>query len=507
MFRLFKRLGGFSSLRRKIALAVTGGVVLAAASFVFLAQQSGRLLLHDLAMLRGTSSAEMIESFLTYSMLNDERGHLRHEIEHVVELPYVENAFILNAQGQPKLIAKPDSSLPAFILENFGRFPGTPGDRHLRTIEGERKFEYILTPIEKQAACQRCHQQDEVVRGYVGLKLNMDDIRVLAAEHRNTNLLVIVLSFLGLGVLLYFILSIFVIKPISGLHAHISEIGEKIEDYESGERIDFPLVIEPTRNDEISALARDFNRMICRLNSANMRLHDLHLLRLEQADRMVTTGEMAASMAHEIRNPIAGILGALQVVNKEIADTDKRKPIVKEMMVQLGRVNQAINDLLSYARPTKPELGDVIIQDVISKTLTILAQQPHGIILTIHQDMPTEPISIKADVKQIQQVVWNIVLNGIQSLRHTGTLTVSARSTNGDARIVFSDNGKGIPPEELEKVFKPFHTTKHKGTGLGMTISRRIIEQHGGQIHLESEVGKGTTVTITIPRNNQESAT
>jgi signal transduction histidine kinase len=169
-------------------------------------------------------------------------------------------------------------------------------------------------------------------------------------------------------------------------------------------------------------------------------------------------------------------------------------------MVQLDRINHAVNDLLSYARPSPPMFEEVCINEVIQKTLSLLMQQANSRMISFSHDLPSERIVMSADRKQFQQVLWNICLNGLQSMESGGKLSVVLRSVNATTiRIQIRDQGRGIPAEQLVRVFQPFFTTKHKGTGLGMTISKRIVEQHGGSITLDSVVDRGTTVTIDLP--------
>jgi signal transduction histidine kinase len=263
--------------------------------------------------------------------------------------------------------------------------------------------------------------------------------------------------------------------------------------------IGFPLLPDPSHKDEIADLSRDFNTLVRNLNEANAKLFEVHQSQLEHADRLASTGEMAASIAHEIKNPLAGILGAVQVFDSEVTDDDPKKEILSEMKVQLERMNHAVNDLLSYARPAQPVFEPVRLHDLIKKIVTLLPHQFKEKNIVIKEELSPDTILIHADKKQFQQVMWNIVLNGMQAMDHGGVLTIRTGTADGKVTITIKDTGKGIPPDQVERVFKPFYTTKHKGTGLGMTISRRIIEQHNGSILVRSTVGTGTIVEILLP--------
>jgi len=184
-------------------------------------------------------------------------------------------------------------------------------------------------------------------------------------------------------------------------------------------------------------------------------------------------------------------------------ENDERQEIFAEMKLQLERMNHAVNDLLAYARPTPPHFEEVSLRPMIEKTLALLRCQTDSQGITIRTLFPGDNVVLDADGKQLQQVLWNIMLNGLQAMNQEGTLTVATRAQNEQVEIVVRDTGKGIPPEQIGKIFHPFFTTRHRGTGLGMTISRGIVEHHRGSIDVASDVGKGTTVRIVLPTHQK----
>jgi len=236
------------------------------------------------------------------------------------------------------------------------------------------------------------------------------------------------------------------------------------------------------------------------LNETHARLQQVHDLQLEQAHRLATTGEMAASIAHEIKNPVAGIIGALQVLESENVFSDSHRDIIAEMQIQLERVNQAVNDLLSYARPAPPMFGKVDLHELIKKTAAMLSHQMVEKNIEVSLNLAGSSPEIRADGKQLRQLLWNIILNAMQAVPSGGKVAINTSRGNTVFTVQISDNGKGMPEEVLAHIYEPFFTTKHKGTGLGMTISKRIIEQHKGGIEVESRIDRGTAVTITLPQ-------
>ncbi len=318
-------------------------------------------------------------------------------------------------------------------------------------------------------------------------------------KHRTMNILMTIVTFGGIGLVISGALLVLVIRPVSTLRQRMGTLQNQLAGVERGQPVNFTTLEPSPRNDEISNLITTFNALVERLNEAHAHLHQLHHEQLEHADRLTTTGEMAASMAHEIRNPLAGVLGALQVIDSDLDDDDPNKPILQEMMVQMERMNLAVNDLLSYARPAPPRFDRTDLNGIIDRTVSIMSSQARKKNVTVDLSLEKELPPLTADRKLLQQLLWNVILNALQATDEGGMVSVSTASENGSVRVTVRDTGKGIPPSERENIFRPFYTTKHQGTGLGLTISRRIVEQHHGTISLESGDPSGTTCSVSLP--------
>jgi len=309
----------------------------------------------------------------------------------------------------------------------------------------------------------------------------------------------IVGTFCGVAGVIILTLLFVVVRPMTRIHRQIKNVESELDSIDHGKHVEFSQFEIPSSKDEITDVIIAFNRLTTRLNEVHRKLYELHQMELEHADRLASTGRMAASVAHEIRNPVAGVLGALQVFESEISNNDERKGILLEMKLQLERVNHAVTELLSYARPTPPISEDFLINELIQKTVTLLSQQVRGKHIDVRMNLANEKMVVSADKKQVQQVLWNVILNALQSMETSGILSITSFRENQIALIRIGDTGKGIPPEFLDRVYRPFFTTKSKGTGLGLAISKRIIEQHGGSITIESQLNQGTTVTLALP--------
>jgi len=221
--------------------------------------------------------------------------------------------------------------------------------------------------------------------------------------------------------------------------------------------------------------------------------------RLTRAEHLAEIGQLAASLAHEIKNPLAGISGAIQVFRDDLAPDDPRQCTITEILGQIHRLDAAVIDLLLYARPTPPRAADVSLADTIRRVLNILAEEPALQHVEVEFDHNAKDIHIYADRGQIEQLLINLLINAAHASHDGGAIRVNVTHLPNRIRLVVADGGKGMSPEVQSRAFEPFFTTKAKGTGLGLSICRRIVETHGGKVILESAIGRGTTVVVDFP--------
>ena len=234
------------------------------------------------------------------------------------------------------------------------------------------------------------------------------------------------------------------------------------------------------------------------------RVHDTEML---QAEHLATMGELAAGVAHEIRNPLAGIAGAIEIISKGFPKDHPDREILEDLRQEVKRIEKVLNDLLAYARPKAPQFGVADLKETFARTLQLARQQIGSKHVEFSIQIPSHLPHFRMDPEQLQQVLLNLVLNGIQAIPEEGNVSIQARVLSGPGtpnrpdyvEIAVADTGSGIPQEQLEKIFRPFYTTKRGGTGLGLSLCRRIISQHGGTLTAESEIGKGSRFIIRLP--------
>jgi len=234
-----------------------------------------------------------------------------------------------------------------------------------------------------------------------------------------------------------------------------------------------------------------------------------HIRALEETarrqDRLAAIGRMAASIAHEIRNPLAAMRGSIQMLRADMEEESTQTELMEIILRESDRLNRIISDFLNYARPRSITQSQVDVGELLRRTFVLLRNsaeinERH----VIKEDVPVTSVLVNADSEQLQQVFWNLARNALQSMPAGGTLRGVVQKQAGDRlRIAFSDTGRGMSPQQVERLFEPFSSTTG-GTGLGLSIVYQIIRDHGGTINVRSRERRGTTITIELPREQDE---
>src|SRR5262245_2123003 len=231
-------------------------------------------------------------------------------------------------------------------------------------------------------------------------------------------------------------------------------------------------------------------------------LHDLSARiemeeRLREQTALARLGEMAAVIAHEVKNPLAGVRGAIQVIGGRLPKESPDALVVKEIVGRIDALNELMRDLLLFARPPQPHPMPVDVPGLVRTTADLLGEDPAFKDVVVAVDGDAAPLL--ADAELLKIVFHNLLVNGAHAVQGSGTIHVAVRPTGGACRITVRDEGPGIPADVRGRIFKPFFTTKARGTGLGLPTAKRIIEAHGGTIAIECPPEGGTIVTIQLP--------
>jgi hypothetical protein len=250
--------------------------------------------------------------------------------------------------------------------------------------------------------------------------------------------------------------------------------------------------------DEYGEVAAAFNEMASSLKE--------HYLRMQWAEQIVVLGELAGGLAHEMKNPLAGIMGAAQVLSGNPALSEEHRDILLKIIEQTERIEFLLTSLLNFAQPPKPNFLLINVNEVFEKTISLAEQHPlflskkSRVIMIVRNFDPRLPKTM-ADPSQLQQVFMNLLLNAADAMPNGGTLTAQTlhEEVSLFLRITIRDTGGGIDKSMIDKIFRPFFTTKPKGTGLGLSITRRLVEQHGGSIRVANNPSGGASFTIDLP--------
>ena len=253
------------------------------------------------------------------------------------------------------------------------------------------------------------------------------------------------------------------------------------------------------RDDEIGDLGCDFNDMVAQLKASREEIHRLHQTQMSRAEHFATLGELAAGLAHEIRNPLAGIAGVIEIVGRDLPPNSPARAVIKDAKQEAMQINRILTELLDTARPKPPQFRVSDVCGTVEHAVMFGRQQAITKRIMVEMEIQDSIPPVDHDPNQINQVLLNLILNAIQSMDKPGTVLVTLRQEDDDVLITVADEGKGIAPEHLPNIFRPFFTTKGHGTGLGLSLARRIVESHGGSIDVNSELGKGTQFTVRLP--------
>lgn len=253
------------------------------------------------------------------------------------------------------------------------------------------------------------------------------------------------------------------------------------------------------RNDEIGDLGRNFNRMVQQLRESRVEIERLHRTQMSRAEHLATLGEMATGLAHEIRNPLAGIAGVIEIIGRDLPATSPARSVVKDVRQEIARINHIVTDLLQTARPHPPTVRKSDLNTTVEHAVMLGRQQAlaKSVDIRLHKDSSLPEVEHDSD--QIHQVLLNLLLNALQAIDTNGKIAVTVKAQGATAIVEVADDGRGIAPDHLPNIFRPFYTTKGDGTGLGLSLARRIIEDHHGRIDVTSAVGQGTTFAVVLP--------
>lgn len=355
----------------------------------------------------------------------------------------------------------------------------------------------------------------EPIRNYSGAIIGILYVGQLEELYTSTRDRVIFLFFAiaTVGFVLILVITYYMIKNIT---RPIDEMVEATRDIAAGH---LDREIHTTSQGEIAQLAESFNTMLKSLRQMKADLEDwgrtleekvrerteelvAMQTRVAQSERLASLGMLAAGVAHEINNPLGGVLSLTALALEDISPDDPNRKNLEEVVRQSERCREIVRGLLEFSRQSETGTERVDVNETIENTLDLVGKQSVFFNVRVVTDLVPSLPPVTAERSQLQQVLMNIIINAVQAMGERGTLTVGTREReDGFVEIRISDTGRGIPADEVDRIFDPFYTTKQsgEGTGLGLSIAYGIVTKHGGTISVDSEVGEGSTFTISLP--------
>jgi two-component system NtrC family sensor kinase len=376
-----------------------------------------------------------------------------------------------------------------------------------RKIQG-RPVLSSIQPLENEAGCFPCHGKDKKILGILNVSLPMEATHRSITFNRNLLIASTVITLLLMAAAINMLLTRLVKKPV----------GLLIETMARVEKGDLNVGINIGTQDELGQLAQSFSSMVRKLSQAQRDLEKQQQQQMLQVKHLASLGELAASVAHEVKNPLTGIKLAIQILAKEPGLAASHRETIEEITGSIERLDKTMADLLSYSRIRPPDMKAVHLHEVMETAFSSIKEECQ--IARVHVEKNFDPTlpPLLLDPRQMERVFLNLFLNALQAMPQGGTLAIQtkrhdsgyhlqegfplpdqASREEGWVEVTVVDTGQGIPPETLGDIFRPFFTTKAKGTGLGLSLAQRIVEQHHGQMFAQSKVGVGTTFYLLLP--------
>jgi len=478
--------------------------------------------------------SDVIKRSTSYYMLRNNREGLYHAIATMADEPGMVRVRIFDREGNISYSSDPsevghavDKSAEACYGchaqgQSLERLNRPDRFRIYRDASGQRILG-VITPIENQPSCSNAvchaHPASQKILGVLDTNLSLAKTDAQLAQTSWRMLAYTIFALIDISLLTWLFVWRLVGQPLKNLKDGTRELADG--------NLGYQLIVDS--RDEAGELASSFNRMSLQLRAANeeivawaktledrvdqktrelKRAHE-HVLHVE---KMATIGKMAAVVAHEINNPLSGILTYARLLKKWIqrgeAETTKKKDAEQCLDLiadESRRCGDLVKNLLTFSRTNPMNVQTTSLNSVVDRSVRLVAHQLELNGVELHLDLPSNLPMIQCDPGQIEQVLLALIMNAIDAMPRGGNLWVRTRveDETDELAIEVRDDGSGIPPEILPRIFEPFLTTKETGksVGLGLAVSRNIIEHHRGRVEVQSEVGKGTTFTVTLPMN------
>lgn len=522
-----------NSLSFKIIIALFSvlAVVLSIITYYNINVQSEHLF--DTIQLSAIRSSDFIKKSLHYSMMKNHRDDLWYSIINLGSEPGVERIRIYNKIGvimfstkQDEVGMLVDKNAEACIMchgisEGFHR---SPSDQFARVYEGHdgHRILGLINPIKNERTCIEAdchaHSKSETVLGVLDVQMSLATFDTYITKSSTTLVASSIITLIAVVLVSAGFILLVVQRPIKKFVTGTNVVA-------SG-NLDFRILLD-TR-DELGELAISFNSMIQELRDARTELTEWSETLVEKVEektrelqhiqaqimhmeKMASLGKLSASIAHELNNPLSGILTFARLIRKQIQDRnlppEKMERVLSEVSMiadEAKRCGEIVKDLLFFSRKQSLAFGECDIVELVEKSISLVQHRLDLQQITLVRNFAPDPVILACDGSRLHQAFVALIVNAIEAMAEGGTLTLAIDSSMAETvQFTIADTGCGISPSDLGHIFEPFYTTKAEtaGVGLGLAIVYGIVQNHGGTIEVKSSLDVGTTFTITIPRH------
>ncbi|GAB4342541.1 MAG: ATP-binding protein [Calditrichia bacterium] len=526
------------SLSFKLFIIITFTVLMIIGFYRVMCSHLQTQISEDLVGMSAYRASDIIKNSLHRLMLKNEREELYQTILEIGREPGVEGISIFNKRGEIKFSTQAEETGKVVDMRAEACYACHAANQPMESlpIEQKRRIYYtadnrrvmgLINPIRNSQECSNggchAHTQDQSILGVLDVKMSLDELDYAISQARlkviSITVVLILIASVLLGIVVYFV----IYRPIHTLRDGTLKLASGNLDYR----------LKADRRDELGQLAHSFNYMAESLKKAYDELREWsntlearvkekseELERVHHGmvhmEKMASLGKMAASVAHELNNPIAGIVTYSKLLKKQIKrilpDDAQSERILKELELIYSeslRCGNIVSNLLAFARGKGKRLKECRIDSILERALGVVHHHLKLGEIEVVSSVEVEPATVECDFDQLVQALVAILVNAVEAMPNGGRIEIKVKKSPQNPEhilIAISDNGPGIREEVKEKIFEPFFSTKadKKGVGLGLAVVYGIVQQHKGQIWVESQVGQGTTFYIELPFKQPE---
>jgi two-component system NtrC family sensor kinase len=481
-----------------LGAGLTTAIVIGGMAFIVIRSHKAQLLAERTRS--ADQLSETIKSSTHFDMLENRRDNLHRQIRSVGSLQGqgIRKVRVFNKEGRIMFSSAAEEIGTSLDPKGEACYAchaeGRPLERleinararTFRAADGTRILG-LIAPIPNEASCStadcHAHSAKQSLLGVLDVNVSLAEVDREIAHSRTVILASAALAILAGSLMLWWLNRRLVVRPVAALVEGTRRVSEG----------DLGVTIPVNGRHELALLAKAFNAM-------TRNLADIHR-QLAQADKLASVGRLAAGIAHEINNPLTGVLSYASLLRKrmehDVPACEDLDVIVRETV----RCRGIIRGLLDFARPTAPARKPMDLNDVVRRSVSVVMTQMSMNHVDLSFDLAADLPLVQADANQIEQVVVNLLLNAADAIGPDGgNIRATTVGNAASVELLVKDSGRGIPPEDLPRIFEPFFTTKgNHGTGLGLAVSWGIVEAHGGSLEVQSEVGDGTCFTLRLP--------